>query len=186
MYKCLILLFLFVASFSEAYELVPPYQLKYGNSPDLTSIYKNRPIENKEVPFFLKPPSTLAAGDQPSILATKYMMSQADYLLKSIKDNAEKVAKESNPALAKSIEKVANPNVTVETFHIHHNLKYDLPSEVALYTAEASSVYFTARHEGFTSSDMISLAYRLNAEESVGVRYTDANSSYILFLEGSW
>lgn len=186
MYKYLISLFLFVTSLSEAYDLVPHYHFRYGDSPDLAYLYKNRPVENKEVPFFLKPPSTLSPGDQPSILANKYMLSQVDYILKSTKDNAVKVAKEASPAMAKSIEKVANPNMAVETFHIHHNLKYDLPSGVALYTAEASSLYFTARHEGFTSSDVISLAYHLNSEENIGIRYTDTSSSYVLFLEGSW
>lgn len=164
---------------------MPPYHFKYGDGTDWSVIYKNKP-KPEEVPYFLKPPSTLAPGDQPMILANKYMLCQADHLMQTMKEDAVKVAKDVSPAIGKGIEKVSNPNVAVKTFHINHNLKYDLPSGVALYTADAETMYFTARHEGFTSSDTISLAYRLNPIENIGIRYTDTTSVYTLFLEGSW
>lgn len=184
MRKLLILLMLF-SNRGLAYELVPPYKWQYGFEYQWNQ-YQNTKQKPPEVPYYLKPPSNWTAGDSGTVIANKYVMSQLDHIMQSVREDAVKMAKESNPGMAKSIQQVTNTNLSAETFHISHNFKYDVPSGVALYTAESSSVYFTARHESFASSDTMSLAYRLSKENSTGLRYTDTNNTLVIFVEGIW
>lgn len=187
MYKLLILLILCTQQVSAAYELVPPYHFRYGEEFDWN---QKNPMKKEEVPYFLKPPSNLSAGDSSTTLANKYAMTQLDHLVQSMREDALKMAKEAGPGIAKSVDKVANAvantNVKASTFNVTHTLKYDAPSGIALYTAEASSVSFTAKHETFSNADMMSLAYKLNKEENVGVRYLDVTNALTVFIEGSW
>lgn len=189
----ILFLFLLYCISVNALELVSPYpwQVKDENARRLHEwdrIVACKPPDDTFIKTYVKPPGNLAGGDQAIAIGGKFLANEENIVLDQAKNAASKAVIESNPSLQKTMDKAQAmaPKVQATTFSIKHDFKYDLPSNTALYMAQADSVNFTWRHETYNSMDHASLAYKVNPECSYGIRVDSPFTSPLLFLESKW